>query len=458
MKKGAAIGRPCRIQPLKQDLSVSRLKRPVICWTSESKGSYAPLRQHAGTGAGYGGSNYARRQLRAPTFISLFSGCGGFDLGFAQAGFQSLAAYDAWAASVANFKANIGGECTVQDLSTGFVPNYEGCDVVLAGSPCQGFSTVGKRVLDDPRNTLLDHAVSIAISLKPRIIVLENVPGVLLGEHSRYWARAKQRISAADYEVHQVELDARNFGLPQSRRRILLVATRGPLKSLNFSTQHPGSLKDVIKGAGRAQNHHPKYLSETSKDGIIARAIGPGQKLCDVRGGPSSVHTWEIPSVFGETTESEKELLEVLMVMRRRDRVRSYGDADPVSIEALSRETGRGVKRHLLALEKKGYVKLADGHANLKHGFNGKYRRVSKDSFSCTVHTQFGEPKYFLHPTEHRGFTVREAARIQGFPDSYIFQGAVNDQYRMIGNAVPPPLGRALAESLMRSYFKGVRR
>jgi len=359
---------------------------------------------------------------------------------------------------VANFKANIGGECSVQDLSTGFVPDYEGCDVVLAGSPCQGFSTVGKRDLDDPRNTLLDHAVSIALTLKPRVIVLENVPGVLLGAHSRYWMRARQRIFANGYDVHQVELDARNFGLPQSRRRILLVATKGALKSLDFSEQHPGSLKDVIKGAARANNHQPKHLSETSRDGMIARAIGPGQKLCDVRGGPSSVHTWEIPGVFGETTESERDLLEVLMVMRRRDRVRSFGDADPVSIDALSRETGRGVKRNLLALERKGYVKLANGYANLKHGFNGKYRRVSKDSFSCTVHTQFGEPKYFLHPTEHRGFTVREAARIQGFPDNYIFHGAVNDQYRMIGNAVPPPLGRALAESLMRSYFKGVGR
>jgi len=150
-------------------------------------------------------------------------------------------------------------------------------------------------------------------------------------------------------------------------------------------------------------------------------------------------------------------VLQTIMILRRRNRIRAFGDADPVSIGALAKEIGRGVKRSLSVLERKGYVKLAEGHANLRHGFNGKYRRVSGDSVSCTVHTQFGEPKYFLHPFEHRGFTVREAARIQGFPDSYNFQGAVKDQYRMIGNAVPPPLGRALAESLMKSYFRKLR-
>lgn len=401
---------------------------------------------------------YARKSLKAPTFVSLFSGCGGFDLGFAQAGFQSLAAYDSWCAAVDNFRANIGGECNVQDLSAGFVPDFVGCDVVLAGSPCQGFSTVGKRDVDDPRNSLLDAAVSISVSLKPRVIVLENVPGVLLGAHASYWNRAKQRLSSEGYEVDQVNLDARNFGLPQSRRRVLLVASRGGIKNLDFCISTPNALKDVIRGADQAANHSPKLLSRDCRDGAIARAIGPGQKLCDVRGGPASVHTWEIPAVFGSTSAPERDVLEAIMTLRRRNRIRSFGDADPVPFDLLKKEVGRGVKRNLISLEKKGYLRLTERDVNLKHGFNGKYRRVREDSVACTVHTQFGEPKYFLHPTEHRGFTVREAARIQGFPDSYVFQGSVRDQYRMIGNAVPPPLGRALAESIMKSHFKRIAR
>lgn len=401
---------------------------------------------------------YARRSLRAPTFVSLFSGCGGFDLGFTQAGFRSLAAYDSWAAAVANFKANIGGECAVQDLSNGFVPEYEGCDVVLAGSPCQGFSTVGRRNFDDPRNSLLDQAVSISLKLKPRIIVLENVPGVLLGAHSAYWEKAKDKLRQGGYEPYQIELDARSFGLPQSRRRVLLLAAMGGIDSLEFEKSKPDSLMKVISAAGRAQNHNPKILSPDSKDGIIARAIKPGQKLCDVRGGQSSVHTWEIPEVFGETSLGEREVLHAIMLLRRRNRVRENGDADPVPVSVLARELGRGIKRNISSLVGKGYVKLNEDHANLRYGFNGKYRRVRRDSASCTVHTQFGEPRYFLHPVEHRGFTVREAARIQGFPDSYVFQGALSDQYRMIGNAVPPPLGKALGDLLMERYFKRRRR
>lgn len=426
----------------------------IRCATS-GKESYLPFSRRA---LRLPSVNFESRQLRAPTFVSLFSGCGGFDLGFAQAGYQSLAAYDSWAAAVANFRANIGGECRVQDLSCGFVPNFVGCDVVLAGSPCQGFSTVGKRNINDPRNALLDHAVTISLALKPKVIVLENVPGVLLGAHGRYWQSAKAKLKADGFEVQQIEPDARSFGLPQTRRRVLLVAVRGGGFSLQLKTTHPKSLAEIISGADAAANHNPKPLAHDSRDGIIARSIGPGQKLCDVRGGASSVHTWDIPGVFGETLASEREVLEAIMVLRRRNRVRDFGDADPVPFKVLSAELARGVKRTVASLEKKGYVKVDGDLVNLRHAFNGKYRRVMAESSSCTVHTQFGEPKYFLHPVEHRGFTVREAARIQGFPDTYVFEGAVADQYRMIGNAVPPPLGRALAEALMKSYFRRGRR
>nr|WP_180167670.1 DNA cytosine methyltransferase [Stenotrophomonas sp. SbOxS2]NYU00880.1 DNA cytosine methyltransferase [Stenotrophomonas sp. SbOxS2] len=398
--------------------------------------------------------------MKSPRFVSLFSGCGGFDLGFVRAGFDPVAAFDNWAAAVDNYRLNIGGEAVVRDLSSGEVP-YDGpCDVLLSGSPCQGFSTVGKRDVADPRNALLTAAVSAAAKLRPKVVVIENVPGVRFGAHKEYWIRAIRGLEALGYCVQQVALDAADYGIPQARRRVMLVAFKARVAPvLSFDALKPVKLSDVLQGLKGIANHSPKLLGEDSPDARIARRIGLGQKLCDVRGGAASVHTWQIPEVFGPISEAEREFLEALLVLRRRDRVRSFGDADPVRLNVISEFLKIRESRATTlfrSLEKKSYVRERDGRVDMRYGFNGKYRRLSPDAASCTVHTQFGNPQYFLHPFENRGFTVREAARIQSFPDSYVFSGSARDQYKMIGNAVPPALGFAVAMAL-RNSVKGWR-
>ena len=97
-------------------------------------------------------------------------------------------------------------------------------------------------------------------------------------------------------------------------------------------------------------------------------------------------------------------------------------------------------------LLRKGYIRRTGDAYDLAGTFNGKFRRLSWNEPSCTVDTRFGAPRYFLHPDKERGFTVREAARIQGFDDQYVFIGEKNAQYRLIGNAVPPPLGNLAAD------------
>jgi len=191
-------------------------------------------------------------------------------------------------------------------------------------------------------------------------------------------------------------------------------------------------------------------IDAESSVGMIAKRIGPGQKLCNVRGGPRSVHTWEIPEVFGGTTKSERALLEGIMYLRRKLRCRDSGDADPVSGSDLYRFLGVPVLRTLDALIAKSYVREVDGKYDLAQSFNGKFRRLAWDRPSYTVDTRFGDPRYFLHPDSNRGLTVREAARIQGFPDSFVFDGPERVQYKMVGNAVPPPVGHAVAEFVQR--------
>ncbi|BAN33981.1 modification methylase NgoPII [Sulfuricella denitrificans skB26] len=385
--------------------------------------------------------------MRNPRFVSLFSGCGGLDLGFIKAGFTPVAAYDIWPLAVENYQQNIGQHAHVWDLSTGILPAYDKCEIVLAGSPCQGFSTAGKRRLDDPRNHLLYSAVTIAIRLAPKVMVFENVPGLLQGAHKKHFDKACAELQAAGYDTKTIVLDARDTGIPQSRRRVILLAWNSKAHfAPSIKRRESVSLEHTIAGVDGLANHEPILMQDGSSDVKIAARIAAGQKLCNVRGSDASVHTWQIPEVFGRVSQREQELLEAVMRLRRRLRLRDFGDADPVSRQALEKELGRTLKKEIRQLVDKGYLREIDFAIDLTHTFNGKYRRAHPCGVSYTVDTRFGDHRYFLHPYENRGFTVREAARIQGFPDSYKFHGPLKEQFKMVGNAVPPTMGLTIGE------------
>jgi DNA (cytosine-5)-methyltransferase 1 len=171
-----------------------------------------------------------------------------------------------------------------------------------------------------------------------------------------------------------------------------------------------------------------------------------------VRGGSKAVHTWDIPDVFGETTSTEKLTLKTILYLRRRLRKRNWGDADPISIKDLENSMNMNVEELVASLKSKNYIREVGDMLDLKNTFNGKYRRLHWDEPASTVDTRFGSPRLFLHPDEDRAYTVREAARLQGFPDSFIFYGPIHAQYKMIGNAVPPPLGEYISEVIKNLY------
>ncbi len=394
------------------------------------------------------------------SFVSLFSGCGGLDLGFQQAGFANIGAYDADQNALAVHAQNFKSRTYRCDLSSGVLPNAlnAGPAVVLAGSPCQGFSTIGKRVLDDSRNNLLLCAGRIAIALRPKVFVAENVPAATSGEHVKYWDQLNAMLVQAGYACKTISLNAADFAVPQVRRRLFLIASAGT--EMPDFDQRPMARRTVAESlagvSGNASNHDPTPLMPGSHDFLISRRIGPGQKLCDVRISPRSVHTWHIPEVFGTTTKLERAILVLTARLRRRERVRAFGDADPVNISRLEHELGFRPERQISELLKKNYLRIVNGMIDLRHTFNGKFRRLETDGLSPTVDTAFGAARNFLHPTEDRGLTVREAARIQGFPDSFIFSGSKAHHYRFIGNAVAPPVAFALAQHIKR--LMGVQR
>ena len=321
-----------------------------------------------------------------------------------------------------------------------------GVGVLLAGPPCQGFSTAGKRDFDDPRNSLLAIAAQIATRVRPRVFLAENVSGVTAGEHKQHWYRLHGTLRAAGYRTTDIVCLTAKMGAPQIRRRMVMLAwiAKRDIR-VSLPVHEGGTVRSALVGVQGKPNHDVKPLPPHSDLWRIARRIKPGQKLSNVRAGPRSVHTWEIPEVFGETTASERLLLEGLLRLPRRRRTRDFGDADPVSASALARCLGQPVAETLVSLQRKGFVRRVNSHFDLTHSFNGKFRRLRWDEPSLTVDTRFGSPRYFLHPEANRGFTVREAARIQGFSDSFHFSGPESAQYRMIGNAVPPPVSRILA-------------
>jgi DNA (cytosine-5)-methyltransferase 1 len=389
------------------------------------------------------------RPVKKPSFASLFSGCGGFDLGFVNSGFEPSAAFDCDEDAVRTFRRNLGDHIELRDLRRG-VPSMERMkkvNVLIAGPPCQGFSTAGKRDLHDDRNKFLVLTGHLAEEAKPDVLVVENVPAALSGDHAKYWDALTGILRFRGYRTCSFRLEAAQLGMAQIRKRLFLLAWRtGRDITIGLPRQSPTSLRESLAGVDGLPNNLPRHLLRNSQAWKIARCIGSGQKLSNVRGGKRAVHTWQIPTVFGATTPHERTLLELVLRLRRQSRTRDSGDADPVSIERLAKALGEPFRRLLRSLVRKGYICYKGTSIDLVHTFNGMFRRLAWDAPSCTVDTRFGEPRYFLHPDQDRGFTVREAARIQGFPDHFIFEGETKAQYRLVGNAVPPPLAQFTAE------------
>lgn len=386
-------------------------------------------------------------------YISLFSGCGGFDAGFKENHFKCLGAYDIDPYVTHVHERNLKSPTYIHDLNDLNLPGDlpEKVDVVIAGSPCQGFSTIGKRKVNDPRNRLLLVGGQIAVKYNAKVFVCENVLGSNSGEHKKYWIKLQDFLKQNGYQTKLIKYNALDFGVPQLRKRLILYAWKSDIISeVNFILPKIKNvfLKDILENLNHLKNHNLNVIEKES-DLTIADRIKPGQKLCNVRGGPRSVHTWHIPEVFGEITKKEEEFLTLLMKLRRQLRRRENGDADPVEKKELQLHFNNETNSLLQSLLNKDYIKEVDKkYIELKNTFNGKYKRLDMSSVSPTVDTRFGSYKNFLHPTEHRSLSVREAARIQGFKDNFIFYGPLQKQYEMVGNAVPPPLSFFIAKNI----------
>lgn len=422
--------------------------------------------------------------------VSLFTGCGGLDLGFHEAGFKSIYAADNDPAAIAVYRHNIGPLAHVRDVTTEkFHTEISGlgqADVVLGGFPCQGFSKAGPKRETDKRNVLYLEMRRTIAELKPRIFIAENVDGLSQNFGGAYLRAIVEDFTKVGYRVDHRIIDAVAFGVPQHRRRLLFVGVRNDLPDFEWPTsthlrptrngesiieeptpslwessgerllQKAVSIKEALAHLPRsgADKDHRVTNSWPEKYTHIFKAIGPGQKLCNVRHAPSSVYTWQIPEVFGHISEKQRRILETIGRNRRHKKYGTIPNGNPLGhhdiASLMESEVDPREIQELLAL---GYLKEMDGKYDLKGAMfcSGLFKRPLWNGQSPTVLTNFHNPRYFLHPKEDRPFTLRECARLQGFPDTFKFTDAgvsLEDGYRLVGNAVPPPISRAFAQAV----------
>ena len=385
-------------------------------------------------------------------FASLYCGAGGLDIGFMAAGYQCVAAFDVDAVAVATYNRNVGYHAKTADLradSANVAKALACADVVLAGPPCQGFSTAGRNDPDDERNLHLQRVAHLAAGSAAKVVVIENVKGLLGAKYRSQLDSCLGTLRESGFEVSCGLFDLSEYGVAQTRRRVIILGTRGvePVSLDGIRKREKRTLRDAIGHIGE-QTDGEGGVRLTARDMKIASHIAPGQRLTNVRSGPRSVHTWTIPEVFGEVSEEDESVLSALSRLRRRQRMREVGDADPVRAKHVSQYVGEESEGILRSLVDRGYVRCIAGRFDLRHTFNGKYKRLEWDECAPTVDTRFVEPRYFLHPEESRGFSIAEMAALQDFPGAYVFPDCVTTSSRLIGNAVPPRFAEALATQI----------
>ena len=284
------------------------------------------------------------------------------------------------------------------DVSLGYPGHIadEKVDVLLAGPPCQGFSTIGRQNGSDPRNALLRVTGAYVIALLPKVVVIENVPGLIGSRFVHHLVSVEETLRLAGYCLSRLQLNAADHGVAQSRQRVFLIGVRNCEIAIHApKAQARTTIRRALRGIATRRDHTPRLFPAESTHGRIARHISQGRRLSNVRQGPNYVRTWEIPSVFGATNFEERAILERIAVERRRERVRNFGDGDPVSAQRLRWLLQRPVLHTLNGLVEKGFLRRDPDGFELAHTYNGSYQQTSLGN-----------------PCAHRRYKVRQPAPV----------------------------------------------
>ena len=384
------------------------------------------------------------RLRKRPIAIDLFSGVGGLSLGFEQAGFDVVAAVEIDPIHAAGHKLNFP-DCSVICRDVRTVSGTEirqaarignrTIDVLFGGPPCQGFSLIGHRVLDDPRNSLVFHFLRLVGELKPRAFVMENVPGMATGPHTELLSELIDQFRELGYKVrlpHRI-LNAANFSVPQDRRRLFLIGAR----SDTFLPDYPTALTmPPSNGYGNTSNGVLALdlpFCPTAKDALL-----------------------DLPNISDYDSLSESDELPFKLGKGSRYASMLRGTAQDADDYSHPRDWDRAVLTGMLRAEHTPKsVKRFGGTSPGNTEPVSRFFRIPLNGICNTLRAgtatdrgAFSAPRP-IHPIYPRCISVREAARLHSYPDWFRFHRTIWHGFRQIGNSVPPRLGRAVAASIM---------
>lgn len=357
--------------------------------------------------------------------IDLFAGAGGLSLGFEQAGFDIVAAVEIDPIHCATHKYNFPHTTTIcasvinltgEEIRRQSSIAKTDIDVVFGGAPCQGFSLMGKRALEDPRNQLVFHYVRLIRELQPKYCVLENVKGLTIGKHAQFLTELIEALDKAGYEVllpYRI-LNAADYGVPQDRRRLFLIGIR---KGLSL----------------------PQYPLLRENKTTVWEAIGdlPDADTFDALNTSDSIATfWQTESIYARRLRGFDRDPEDYSYQREFD-------ANLLTSSLRTKHTKESKSRFSATL--KGKTEPISRLRKLDPNGLCNTLRAGTDS----ARGAYTSPRP-IHPFLPRVITVREAARLHSYPDWFRFHATKWHGCRQIGNSVPPLLGRAVASEIIK--------
>ena len=364
--------------------------------------------------------------MARPIGVDLFAGAGGLSLGFEQAGFDIAAAVEIDPIHCATHEYNFPKTKTicasVVDLSGSSIRALAGIgqreiDVVFGGAPCQGFSMIGKRALDDKRNELVSHYVRLVRELQPKYCVFENVKGLTLGKHAQFLTELIEELGASGYKVllpYRV-LNAAKFGVPQSRERLFLMAARTDQAMPEYPTE--SSVKVSVNEAISDLPDADKFPQLALSDSIKVNWQTEFQYARELRGMAVDSTDYSYGRAFDSDILTCSLLTEHTDVSKGRFAATTPGKTEPIS--------------RFLRLDPNGFCNTLRAGTDSARGAHTSPRPI--------------------HPIYARVLTVREAARLHSYPDWFRLHATKWHGFRQIGNSVPPLLGRAVASSVIKA-------
>lgn len=372
------------------------------------------------------------------TALSLFSGCGGFCEGIEHAGFKLQAAVELDRFACETYRHNfpktpLFARDVHEFLAEGTEHlsefGLERVDLVFGGPPCQGFSQIGARRLDDERNELYKQYTRIVSKLRPRVFLMENVPNLALMNKGHFKKLILEEFSELGYKnTVMLRVSADDFGVPQTRQRVIFIGTRDEDTFPHDMGEYASQLLASLKVAKPVTVH--EAISDLPEDVVHSGEVTSYPKV-------------RRPSLFQKEMRVD---YDGAVYTKADKRKRGLGTS---SIELHNHHTKeiQAKRAHLISLLEPG--KKADSLPKdiWDNARPEKWRRLHPDRPSHTILAQMHRDlSEWIHPSLNRWITVREAARLQSFHDGFVFVGSEWQQLKQIGNAVPPLLGYALGQ------------